>query len=366
MSKVELAVGGRLYTGWKQISITRSIETIAGLFSLGISERWSGQDAPWPILEQDACRVIIDGETVIDGFVDTRNPRFDATSDELTVSGRDRAGDLVDSSVDIGRWTFKNATVLDIARAVAAQHDITVELQAGLDLPAKIPKFVISPGDTGSATILKAAKMSGLLAVSDGAGGITLTRGGTDRAAALIQGENMLSGDGRFDASRRLSSYVVLSQVAGTDTAHVAASRIRGQAIDEGVRRTNRTLLLRPATGQSKAYAQQTADWTARTRAARGAKVVVTVVGWLQHTGALWRPNTVSHVKSPKLGVDGDMLISQVQYLIGERGEITSLSLVRPDAFTPSVAARVKGEPWDSVAKRRQESTTTIAFWEKP
>lgn len=358
MSKVELAVNGRLYAGWKQVSITRSIETIAGLFSLGISERWSGQDEVWPILEQDECLVLIDGETVIHGFVDTRNPRFDSESDDLTVSGRDRAGDLVDSSVDIGRWTFVNATVLDIARAVAAQHDITVELQEGLTLPAPIPKLVINTGDTGSATILKAAKMSGVLAVSDGAGGITLTRGGTDRAAALIQGENMLSGDGRFDASRRLSSYVVLSQVAGTDKAHGKAARTRGEAVDEGVRRTNRTLVLRPATGQSRAYAQQTADWTARTRAARGARVIVTVTGWQQQTGALWRPNTISHVTSAKLGVDGDMLISQVQYLIGERGEITSLSLVRPDAFTPSPVARVKagrskGNFWDRVNRRR-------------
>lgn len=359
MSRLELAVNGRLYGGWKEIAVVRSIETLAGSFSLSLTERWSGQEEPWPIREEDACKVLIDGETIIDGFVDVRAPSYDATTETLSVAGRDAAAALVDNSVDIGRWSFKRATVLDIARAVAAQHDITVELQEGLTLPPPIPELTISIGDTGHTAIQDAAKAAGVLAVSDGAGGIVLTRGATDRAASLIQGVNILDAGARFDASRRHSTYVVLSQIAGTDKAHGSTSSTRGQATDEGVRRTGRTLLLRPLSGKSRAFAQQRADWEARTRAARGARVTITVIGWLQPDGVLWRPNTISLVQSAKLGVDGDMLISQVEYLVGARSEITRLSLTRPDAFTPSpvgqpakVKTGRKGDFWDRVGRQ--------------
>ncbi|KKK59088.1 hypothetical protein LCGC14_3037870, partial [marine sediment metagenome] len=93
-------------------------------------------------------------------------------------------------------------------------------------------------------------------------------------------------------------------------------------------------------------------------RAARGARVTITVGNWRQPDGALWRPNTISLVQSPKLGVDGDMLISQVEYATGEESEIARISLVRPDAFTPSPVARVKtgrggGDFWDTVGQQR-------------
>ena len=355
-SVVELSVNDKIYGGWQQITIVRSIETLAGSFSLKITDRWSGQQLPWPIREEDSCTVRIDDETVIDGFVDTRNPSYDAETESLTVTGLDRAGALVQNSVDIGKWSFKNATVLDIVRAVALQHLIKVKLAPGVTLPPRIPKLVIGVGDTGATVITNATKAAGLLAVSDGAGGIVLIQGATERASALVQGQNILSAGGRFDASRRHNEYIVLSQVAGTDKAHGSAALTRGRATDEGVKRFGRTLVIRPPTGQSRADAQRLADWTARTRAAKGARVTVTTPGWKQPGGKLWKPNTISLVQSPKLGVDGDMLISQVEYMTGESSEMARLSLVRPDAFTPSPSATVKtggkGDFWDRVGRQ--------------
>ena len=358
MSKVELAVNDVIYGGWKQISIVRSIETLAGRFSLTITDQWADQAEPWPIREEDSCTVLIDGEKVIDGFVDTRDPSFDAETESLQVTGLDRAGALVQNSVDIGKWSFKNATVLDIVKAVAAQHLIKVKLGSGVTLPARIPELVIGIGDTGATVIQTVTKQAGLLAVSDGLGSIVLIRGTTDeRAAPLIQGQNILAASGRFDASRRHSLYIVLSQVAGTDKSHGKASRTRGQAIDEGVRRFGRTHIIRPSTGQSRADAQRLADWTARTRAAQSARVTITVASWKQPDGKLWEPNTISLVQSPKLGVDGDMLISEVEYMTGETSEMARLSLVRPDAFTPSPTATVKtggkGDFWDRAGRQK-------------
>ena len=72
MSDLRLVVNGKKYGGWKSVRVTRSIESIAGSFELDVSDRWAGQGEIWPIYEEDACRVEIDGTTVIDGYVDHR------------------------------------------------------------------------------------------------------------------------------------------------------------------------------------------------------------------------------------------------------------------------------------------------------
>jgi prophage tail gpP-like protein len=51
-------------------------------------------------------------------------------------------------------------------------------------------------------------------------------------------------------------------------------------------------------------------------------------------------------VKAPRLlGIDGDMLISQVDYTIDDRGgKLAVLRVVRPDAFTPGAAEPSRGQ----------------------
>jgi hypothetical protein len=90
--EIKLKVNGREYAGWKTARVTRSIESVAGSFELGISERWSQDADPWPILEEDECSLSIGSEVLITGYVDERSPSFDATQHGLSITGRDKTG----------------------------------------------------------------------------------------------------------------------------------------------------------------------------------------------------------------------------------------------------------------------------------
>lgn len=343
MSELLLLVGGRRYSGWKSVRVTRSIESLAGSFELEVSDRWGEQDEPWPIVEEDACRVEIDGAVVIDGYIDRRSLQLSGTSRSLSYAGRDRAAALVDSSAILDKWTFRNATVLDVARKVAEPFGVRVSLQAGVTLPKPQRKLVVNPGDSPYEAIRRAAAASGILAVSDGAGGILLARSGTARAQTpLLEGQNVLAASVDYDASERFSRYVVATQVAGTDQAAGPATRIRAEATDQAIRRTNRVLLVQPEAGVTTDYARQRADWEARIRAARAETVTVVVQGWRQARAGLWPLNALVMVRVPGIGVDGIMLTSEVEHSISEGGEVTQLRLVRPDAFTPEPEAIVK------------------------
>ena len=355
---VELLIGGFRYGGWKSVRVTLSLESLAGSFALDVSDRWSEDAEPWPIQEEDPCRVTIGGKTVIDGFVDSRSIKADATSRELTYSGKDRAGAIVENSLLVqgagvkgAKWTYYNIDVADFCRQVAAPHGIAVTVQPGLVLP-RDPRLVAHVGETGFEAVKRAAGSATVLVVSDGRGGIQITRTGTGRASPLIQGVNIKSAEIKYDASNRFRTYLVSTQAPGTDEASGEAAQIQAEAKDLAVLRSKRVLIVRPDKAMTTAEAKRRADWEARIRAAKAAAPVVVVQGWLQPSGELWPLNALVPVHAPRMiGVDGDMLISQVEYSIGEGGQITTLHLVRPDAFEPapetrSVGGVGAGQPW--------------------
>lgn len=354
MPDLFLITGGKRYSGWKSIRVKRSIEGLAGSFSLDVSDRWGGQDDPWPIVEGDACRVEIDAQTVLDGYVDNRKLKGSGTTRSLSYDGRDRAADLVDCSMLVAdastkgnKWTYRNVDIAQFAAAIAAPHGIKVSVQAGLVLK-KDPLLVAHPGETGFEAIKRAAGSAGVLVVSDGAGGILITRAGTTRAEPLIEGGNIKEYEAEYDSKDRFHRYLISSQPPGTDDASGEATRVQAEATDIDVLRTNRVLLIRPDKGMDAAEARRRADWEARHRAATSVSISITVLGWKQSNGALWQPNALTRVRAPTLlGVDGDLLISQVEYTIGDGGQITQLQLMRPDAFMPEPqTAEVGGELW--------------------
>lgn len=335
MTDLALVVDGRRYSGWKSVRVTRSIESMTGSFALDVSDRWGYLDQPWTIAEENPCRVEIDGVVVIDGYIDKRSISASASSRTLSFTGRDRAAALVDCSAVLKKWTYTNVNAADFITAIAKPFGVRVTVQPGLVLP-KVPKIVVSPGDTAFETIKKAAGDDGVLIVSDGAGGVVLTRAGTGTAYSLVEGANILTASLDYDGADRFYRYVIAAQAAGTDDASGEATRVSAEAIDDGVRRTDRVLLIRPDKGYSVADARRRADWEARVRAARAEKVTITVQGWKQGNGSLWPINALVNVTAPRLiDVVGDMLISQVEHSLSEQGQITQLSLVRPDAFTP-------------------------------
>lgn len=336
MGSISLEVGGLRYSGWEAMQVSDSLESISGSFSLNVA-------ANLDIEEEDPCVVRIDDQLVLTGHIERINPTFNETTDDFTASGNSKAYALAKCSANLDRWLFRNANVFDIAKKVAEPYGIDVSAQQGLELAPAPRKLAITPGDTGFDVILAAAKASGVHVVSTPEGGIRLTRTGTQRASdALVEGENIVAGSGNYDASDRFYRYIALAQTSGTDRAFGDATRLRSQAFDVDVKRQEQTLILRPEAGHSVAYNKSYADWQARIRAANARSAQVQVEGWTQTDGSLWRKNQIVAVRSPRLRINGDMLIAQCDYVKDEGGEVTNIRIVRTDAYLPSPSARVK------------------------
>lgn len=344
---ISLLVDGRRYFGWKTVRITRSIESLSGSFSLDALDRWGSLRESWPILEEDQCQVQVSGTNVITGYVDKRSLSISSESRTLNFSGRDKAAALVDCSAIPSAWSFRTLTLLEFSAMLAQPFGVRVSVQPGLRLD--VQKFVVSPGETVYESIHRGATAIGVLLVSDGNGGIRITRSGSERASSLVEGQNVLSASVEYDGSERFRRYVLSTQSAATDESFGQSTRVKAEAFDPGVRRSDRVLLIRPDRGYSVAEGRRRADWEARVRAAKADQISVTVQGWTQTDGNLWPVNAICSVRVPSIGVIGDLLISQVEYSISSGGQITTISLVRPDAFTPeptSAEVKTSGGRW--------------------
>src|ERR1700741_3613493 len=95
---VTLKMGGRLYGGWKQISIEIDLDAGASTFELGVTERWPGQPDRWLLEAGAAAEVAIGGETVVTGYIDELGSVLEDESRQVTIRGRSKCGDLVDCS----------------------------------------------------------------------------------------------------------------------------------------------------------------------------------------------------------------------------------------------------------------------------
>jgi prophage tail gpP-like protein len=126
------------------------------------------------------------------------------------------------------------------------------------------------------------------------------------------------------------------------DRGAAVITQVVSQARDYGITRYRPKVII-AETQADDLGAEKRADWEMRRRIAEGLSAKVTVTGWRQENGRLWTVNEMVDVDVPWLGLEREMLIGEVEYSIGEGGEIATLSLTLPDAFLPEKIRHTKG-----------------------
>ncbi|BCB26481.1 hypothetical protein SKTS_13670 [Sulfurimicrobium lacus] len=361
MSAVEIKVGSMIYGGWKSSQIDIGIEQIAGTFDLSVSERWPGQDTPRQIHRGERCEVLADGETVITGWVDDAFPEFDATTHEFRVTGRDATGDLVDCSAihKSGQWA--KATLDKIVRDICAPFGIPVIVET--DIGNAFDSHSIQEGETAFECIERACRMRAVLPVSDGKGGLVLTRAKDGPAVDdLVEGVNIKRARGEFSSKERYSLYIIKGQDRGSDDnldAPETHAQVKAEATDSFVQRYRPLIVIAEEHGPHATYKQR-AEWERNVRRGRSNRATITVQGWRNARGKLWWPNTMVHLDSASLGVNANLLITNVSLIDNpQSGRIAQLRLADRRAFDLLVgkkAAGLQGKIREKQASEKKQS----------
>lgn len=344
---VQLKINGRLFGGWQTLRAEVGMEQCSGSFHLTVADRWAEQSEPWQIRDQDACELLLAGRTVITGYVDLVQPSFDRATHGIEVFGRDKTMDLIDCTVTLKSTQWKRAKLDRIARDICKPFGIDVIVET--DLGAAFDSFQAEQGERAFETIDRAARMRGVLVMTDGIGHLVLTRASTVKTAvSLVQGVNVYSAEMRLSSKERYSEITVKGQGKG-DATRYGDQVAHGTATvkDEAVTRYRPLTVIAEHHGLGTTL-QQRAEWERNVRRGRSTRGTIRVSGWTvdgSDTGPLWRPNTLVPVQVPYLGVQEDLLIPRCVYTLGPRGSFTELELVHPSAF--ALLAGVKGTRLD-------------------
>jgi prophage tail gpP-like protein len=358
LTRVDLRVGGQRYEGWTDVRVSRGIERMAGDFEFGATER-RAFGAAIRIRPGAECEVLIGGELVITGYVDSVRPRYTSTDHTITIAGRSKTSDIIDSSVINKPRTWKRRRIDQIAKAMLDQYDVELVFNP-FDLTEPFRKFRAQPGEKVGAAIGRMAQKRGLLVFDDTEGRLVLERATASSLAgvSLVYGENILEGEGEFDASELYSEYRCKAQRAGSD-ADKPAQGLHAEATfddDQLQPERRRVLVIHPKTRSNSRDCADRAQWEANVRAGKSIELTYRVQGWREmgDEGALWEPNTLVRVNDPQMGVDAELLIAEVTFeLSNESGQTTSLRLAPREAYVLFTRA----------TRKRRRPTRGIGVW---
>lgn len=329
-SPIQLQVGTASYGGWERVRICTGLEQLAGVFELGVSDKWAGQPVVRPIAAGSRSTILLDGKPLITGYIDQVKIEREEKDHSISFSGRDATGDLVDCIIE-QPVQILNLKLDAIANKLCAPFGIKVKVQGSVG--DKWPTVKAVCGERVFETLSKLAQERGVILTSDGLGNLVVGQPGVTKAAGkIVLGKNVLKSSGRVDLKERFSKYLVWAQLPGAQEA--PNMDVEGSAIDS----TMQKIRYRPTGSECEAYGAPTycmlrANWMRAVAASRSQEITYTVPGW-KARGQLWRFNTVVSVTDSDYGLkDTECLIKSVTYNFDDAGMTTDITVTGKDAY---------------------------------
>lgn len=332
---ISLRVGGKIFTGWTGMTLSRGIDALVGHFSISLSDRWAGDPAQWGIEAGDACTLFIGADKMMTGWIDEAEIAIDPGRHPLTVSGMEKTVDLTDCSAIHSPGSWKKRRLEQIAGDLTAPFGIKVVAKASTG--AVFDSFALQQGETVFAAIDRMARQRGVLPVTNVDGDLELISPGQTKAGyQLTLGDNIEAITFNNSVGDRFSDYVLKGYSAD------GKSRPKATQKDAGVGRY-RPLMIVHDDASTPENLKARALHEARTRAGRGQRVQITLSAWRDGDGAVYLPDRLAPVIAPRVGVADELLIYAVTYHRDESGTRCELTASGRDAFSQvPIPAKVK------------------------
>lgn len=330
--KIKLHVNNKLFTGWTSVKIRRSVETISGKFDISLTNSLPAE--VWELYAGLPCKATIGDDILINGYIDKLSGNVDPSTRGLTISGRDKTGDLVDCSVSNTPAEWKNLTLLSIVNYLVQPFGLKVI--AEVNSTEKFTKFTCTTGEKVQEAISRACNLRSVLPISTPDGRLKLTSIGRDSAYDyLVYGKNIKSASFDVDFTDRFSNYTVLGQASGAGNPWKKGThtQVKGIATDEEISRF-RPFVKKAESSITPNTANTRAAWEANIRAAKSENINVIVQGFRMSNNAIWEPNMMVQTSIPPLNIDSVLLISSVEYSQDESGTLSTITLKRRDAYS--------------------------------
>lgn len=388
-NEVSLTIGGSVFENWISFSITTELNTISPAFSAGIV---TNNFALKPDVKiGDEVQVRIGKDLVLTGYIEQTPVSYSATSANVGIAGRSKTCDLIDCTVMVDdpnisyeKPDTSNSNYVSCPQNAATEYkNVVLEtIIAQLIMPygiklvnetkplTKKRNFSAKHEDTVLKALQNLTSTENLLFYGNEKGDLVVTEKGKFTADdALVLGQNILTGDASFDASKIYKYYRAVGQDKGATgkTGHDASSH-NYIAVDDNVSRTR--LLTKKVQGAADtAKCKVTAEGDRDYNRDQYFKITYKVQGWRQSTGKLWKINSLVDIKDDFLDIDTQksqkFLITRVVFNLTENeGMTTTLDVIPPNGWRLETE-NDKEDPKKVIIKKNSSSSADFSWINK-
>lgn len=205
-----LFLGGKECLSWRSLEVGMALSNLANIWQAELSLPIPLQAGAMPKIGQ-SVRIEIAGQPILKGWLEAINTRGDEHSLSVTVSGRDRAGDLVDCAAQAqGPGRMDKVRLEAVVGHLSQPFGLTVQTVVDTGAPFEVVAFDSSAKAID--VIEQQSRQRGVLVTSDGLGRILLTKPGTTRAKEdlIYPGGNVRAMEARI--TQRFSDHIVKAQ----------------------------------------------------------------------------------------------------------------------------------------------------------
>lgn len=351
---IKLEVNGVQYDNFTAVSCELRLDALSNTFSF---EAVAAEGEALPFKGGEACRVIVNEIPVLTGFIEVVEVNYNSSEHTIRIQGRDKTGDLLDSTIDkisdlrapITLKEIIEKVITNIGSDIKVIEEVSTEpFDAAQDVAAP------EPGDNAFDFIEKYSRKRQVLLTSNGDGNVVITSGSSEPAQGSIQhiigaeDNNVIASSFSFDTTGRFNVYKFASQLnpfALNSAGDIGLDSVAAQSggITDPDVRIGRQLILIAEAPFSDDQNESRSKWEANIRKARGLVYSVTVPGYnvdmTDLNSKLWQINKLYQIIDDYLGKSEPMLCNSVTFTLDiNGGELTSLSFVDQKAYSLDLA----------------------------
>jgi prophage tail gpP-like protein len=330
----ELRVNGMPFRDWTAVTVIDDTDQSYPYFSFECTEfspvpvSFAGMQ----IAPGDECEIYLAGQLVMTGFVLERQVGYAAKEHSILISGTSKTFNVAVSSIlPSTNGNYDGMSLDALARKAAGYHDVQVKSLG--EIPGKpFDEMQHNLGELTYNFIERACRMRNVKLGTDALGNLLLLgKQDANPTGQLIEGKNILRASCVIRDTHFYQRYATVGQQPSHD-AKWGDGANKGVAMIGG--RTVRPVYFITHADTPTAD-DQDLNWRSETskRIFEGCEIQanITVQGWVQGNGGLWKARDSYQVTSPMLILDQVLTCKKITYDQRDgAGTTTTLEMVNP------------------------------------
>ncbi len=336
----EVRVNGTTFKRFKQVDLSRSIDTFAGEVRIMVSQ---APDNSSFIKIGDLIEIYLDGLKVFTGYIEKVTDSESKAAHDLSFRARDKVADLIDSNVPESVKALENVSSFSelvqlCIDGIGLTSEIEVVDNVGAEFGDSSKLKASSTGQTIGSFLQENARIVQVFLNSDGDGNVLIQVPDGKHKTILqnvpnARNNNIKTSNIDIDYSKRFYRYTFYSNSSlASDSATINDLNNKGESFDNEIRTTRvfEKIAEKPMTsGECKKCAEEEAN----IRRSRSFAYKCSVVGFSGNE-ELWTPGKDVTVKDSLKGMNGLFTVNKVTWSYSHGGEITTMDITLPDKLT--------------------------------